>query len=119
MHERTQRGRHAELQVAQTLQKQGFTILAYNYRIKGAEIDLIATKDSLLIFVEVKMRTQNYFDLGDVIVASKKRKIMFAAKDFIARNKYHQISYRFDVALIQETQMTYIPNAFNEGECTW
>lgn len=124
MHHRSHIGKEAEEAVAARLEQNGFTILEYNYRKKGGEIDLIATKGSLLVFVEVKMRTQSYFDLGDVITASKQKKIIATAKDYLARRKYHHtFSYRFDVALLQginkKIELTYIPNAFNEGDCTW
>ena len=110
--------------VAQHLIKDGFTILEYNYRKKGGEIDLIASKPGLLVFVEVKMRQENYFDLGDVITPSKQRKIIAVAKNYIGlKGGTFEQSYRFDVALLQGTQtgleLTYIPNAFNEGDCTW
>ncbi len=124
MHHRSNLGKEAEEQVAQRLEQDGFTILEYNYRKRGGEIDLIATKGSLLVFVEVKMRTQSYFDLGDVITPSKQKKIISTAKDYLARSNYHQsFSYRFDVAFVQginkKIELTYIPNAFNEGNCTW
>lgn len=124
MHHRSNLGKQAEEQVAQRLEQNGFTILEYNYRKRGGEIDLIATKESLLVFVEVKMRTQSYFDLGDVITAGKQKKIIMTAKDYLARSKYHHsFSYRFDVALVQginkKIELTYIPNAFTEGGCTW
>lgn len=124
MHHRSNLGKQAEKQVAQRLEQDGFTILEYNYRKKGGEIDLIATKGSLLVFVEVKMRRQSYFDLGDVITSGKQKKIIMTAKDYLAHSNYHHsFSYRFDVALIQginkKIELTYIPNAFTEGGCTW
>ena len=123
MHYRTQLGKHAEEKVAQQLIKDGFTILERNYRKKDGEIDLIASKPGLMVFVEVKMRKHNYFDLGDVIVPSKQRKIIAVAKAYLSRvNKKNQ-SYRFDVALLHGTgdtlELNYISNAFNEGNCTW
>ena len=69
------------------------------------------------------MRQQEYFDLGAVITPSKQRKIMAVAKHYIALHCKHEQSYRFDVALLQTTnnglELTYIPNAFNEVNCTW
>ena len=124
MHYRAQIGKQAEQRVAEHLIKDGFTILEYNYRKKGGEIDLIASKPGLLVFIEVKMRQANYFDLGDVITAGKQRKIIAVAKNYIGLYwGTMEQSYRFDVALLQTTQsgleLTYIPNAFTEGDCTW
>ena len=123
MHYRAQLGKEAEERVARKLMQDGFTILEYNYRKRGGEIDLIAAKSDLLVFVEVKMRQNNYFDLSDVITPGKQRKIIAVAKEYIGRNGWQERSYRFDVALLQGTEnnleLTYISNAFNEGDCTW
>lgn len=123
MHLRSHLGKIAELKTADYLLQKGFAILAHNYRKKNGEIDIIAIRHKLLVFVEVKMRRHHYFDLSDVITSGKKRKIMAVAKDFIARNGWQDRSYRFDVALLHEKaddlELSYIENAFNEGDCTW
>ena len=123
MHLRSQLGKKAEKKVGEYLINQGFKILEYNYRKKRGEIDLIATKPHLLVFVEVKMRQHAHFDLSDVITRGKQRKIISVAKEYIAKRGWQEQSYRFDVALILGTQetldLTYIPNAFTEGDYAW
>jgi putative endonuclease len=123
MHFRSQLGKQAEKKVGDYLQRQGFKILEYNYRKKHGEIDLIANKANLLVFVEVKMRQHAHFDLSDVITRNKQRKIIFVAKEYIAKRGWQEQSYRFDVALLLGTQetfdLTYIPNAFTEGDYAW
>lgn len=123
MHYRANLGKEAEEKVADLLRKQGFVIVEYNYRKRNGEIDLIATKASLMIFVEVKMRQHQYFDLSGVITSSKQRKIISVAKEYIARKGAENQSYRFDVALLQGTpqrlDVQYIPNAFTEGDFSW
>lgn len=123
MHHRANLGKEAEEKVADNLRALGFKIVEQNYRKRHGEIDLIATKASLMVFVEVKMRQHQYFDLSDVITASKQRKIISVAKEYIARKGIENQSYRFDVALLQGTSqgldVQYIPNAFNEGDFSW
>lgn len=123
MHFRSHLGREAERKTAQYLLQNGFRIIELNYRKNHGEIDIIATAPDLLVFVEVKMRQNNYFDLSDVITLGKQRKIIAVAKEYIGRNGWQERSYRFDVALLQGTEnnleLTYISNAFNEGNCTW
>lgn len=51
MHLRSQQGRGGEAEVARYLTQHGFTIMAFNYAKSYGEIDLIAQKDSLLVFV--------------------------------------------------------------------
>ena len=123
MHHRAHLGKEAEEKVADNLRSQGFKIVEQNYRKRHGEIDLIATKASLMVFVEVKMRQHQYFDLSDVITPSKQRKIISVAKEYIARKGTGNQSYRFDVALLQGTpqglNVQYISNAFNEGDFSW
>lgn len=113
-------GNQAEELVATYLQNQQFTILEKNYRRFYGEIDLIATKGDLLVFVEVKMRSSHYFPLSDVITPLKQHKITLVAKDYIARHDIHDKVGQFDVALLEQQNnqltLTYIPNAFTSSD---
>jgi len=53
-------GRACERAACDYLVKKGYKIKERNYCIKGGEIDIIAVKDDLLVFVEVKGRTYGY-----------------------------------------------------------
>ncbi|MFI5333501.1 MAG: YraN family protein [Candidatus Babeliales bacterium] len=113
MHTRIQ-GDRGEDRVAQELERDGFTIIARNYAISTGEVDIIAYKGSLTIFVEVKTRTSYaQFDLSEVVSVAKQKKIMRAAKHWISRHSSVVSSYRFDVALIEHEEVTYIPDAFH------
>ena len=52
------KGREAEAQAAQFLMLNGFEIIAERRKTKLGEIDLIARKPGLVIFVEVKWRAR-------------------------------------------------------------
>jgi putative endonuclease len=110
-------GEHA---VGQWLQNQGFTIITYNYRTNSGEIDLIASYNEIIAFVEVKVRTTHYFNSSQVIIPSKQQKIVTTAKNFCMKYKISHKILRFDVALLQPIgdtfEITYIPNAFTEKE---
>lgn len=112
-------GQKGEQLVADYLVEQGFQILARNYRRAFGEVDLIAEKDDLLAFVEVKLRSHVYFDLSEVITLSKQKRIILTAKDFLARYTGGERVCRFDVALINNQQgqllLDYIANAFQDG----
>ncbi len=109
-------GNYGEQLVAQHLQADGFTILEKNYRQRCGEIDLIAYKKDLLVFVEVKLRRSHYFDLSHVITHSKQQKIITTAKTYLARTDHDDKACRFDVALVEcidgAPKITYIPQAF-------
>lgn len=113
---RSQIGIQGEETTSQFLIKQGFTIIERNFRIRGGEIDIIAIKKELLIFVEVKSRSTLYFNTSEVITKSKQKKIILAAKTFLARNQYIDKVCRFDVALVKSysSSITYLANAFSE-----
>ena len=103
--------------VATYLQNEGYTILASNYKKFYGEIDLIAKKGQLIVFVEVKTRKNQSFPLSEVIVQQKRNHIIKTAYAFIAEHSYDQTNFRFDVALVEkkenEWKLTYIPQAFS------
>jgi putative endonuclease len=109
-------GMQAERFVAHQLEQQGFIILAQNYKKTYGEIDIIAQQKNLIVFVEVKMRTTDYFDSAELITYTKQRKIITTASTFLAEQALEDSSCRFDVALVSksnnEFSMTYLTDAF-------
>ncbi len=113
-------GKQGEELARQVLRQDGFTIITSNFRTRLGEIDVIARKKDLIVFVEVKMRSFQYFDLSSVITHSKQSKIIKAAKQFMATHDFEDVSYRFDVALVEpnatgKQSLTYLSDAFREG----
>lgn len=112
-----QRGDLGERIVADYLEKDGFTIVTRNYRLRTGEVDLIAERGDLMAFVEVKARSHSFFDLTEVISKPKQRRIIACAKRYIMEHSIHDKSIRFDVALIEDLDsqvIMYIPDAFTE-----
>ncbi|MCK5632360.1 YraN family protein [bacterium] len=116
MDSRKKFGNEGEAITAAHLEKKGFTILHRNYQKLYGEIDLIAQKKDLLVFVEVKRRKHAYFDMNQLITVSKQKKIIMVANEYITRYAHDQKICRFDVALIEGETFTYLPNAFTQGE---
>lgn len=109
-------GQSAELEIVNLLQSQDFIILEQNYKKFFGEIDIIAQKNDLIIFVEVKARTNPKTSMLELVPQSKQKKIKQTANAYIAKNS-KKVSYRFDVALVQyckedNPQITYIAHAF-------
>lgn len=110
-------GKDSELAVAQYLEKQGFTILAQNYKKFFGEIDIIARHGDVVAFVEVKARQKDSTLMHELVIPSKQRKIGMVAKSFISQHMQDKdFIYRFDVALVQgvsqDQKITYITNAY-------
>jgi putative endonuclease len=66
------------------LQDKGYAILHRNWRHKNWEIDIIATKNSTIHFIEVKTRRTTTFGYPEEDVSKKKVKyLMGAAEEFL------------------------------------
>lgn len=77
--------------------RQGWNILARNYRCPWGEIDLICEKDSFLAFVEVKARTSIRYGLPrEAVVPSKQEKIKRTASVWLSEHPT-TLQPRFDV----------------------
>ncbi len=73
-------GNAAEESVADELIRQGFVILERNWRTKWCEVDIIAEKDNVVWFIEVKYRHTDKFGDGlEYIGAQKLRHLHTAA----------------------------------------
>jgi|YelNatPaOPRAMG01_1025707.scaffolds.fasta_scaffold01508_15 putative endonuclease len=100
------------------LQRNGYEIINRNYRYGHLEIDIIAKKDNVISFVEVKTRKSHSFGNGEESVNERKQKhIRKVAEDFIARHEIeNNIDFRFDVIVIEmsrnTTRIRMIENAF-------
>jgi putative endonuclease len=113
-------GSNGEAHIAQFLEKQGYAIIARNYRKPYGELDLVAKKDQELVFVEVKTRSSSYIEPEYLISRAQQRKIIATAKAYIAEYDLMEYVWRFDAALLignpPHQKLTYIPNAFTQEE---
>ncbi|PSR54792.1 YraN family protein [Adhaeribacter arboris] len=118
MAEHNRTGETGEKMAATYLIEQGFTILAQNYRYRRAEIDIIAQKATLLLFVEVKTRTSNHHGFPEEAITQKKIDLfLLAAEEFIHQLNW-QYEIRFDIIAISGCppapfQIHHIEDAFH------
>jgi putative endonuclease len=100
-------GRKGEETAANYLLAQGYTILARNYRYRKAEIDLIARKDNLLVFVEVKTRSRHDYGYPEEAVSARKIQLFLrTAEEYIYRTRW-RFDLRFDIIAIQTDGQHY------------
>lgn len=100
-----QRGDAAEDVALDHLQRQGLRLVQRNFKTPGrggGEVDLIMReRDGTLVFVEVRQRRSlAHGGAAASIVSSKQRRIIFAARHFLARLASVP-PCRFDAVLLQ------------------
>lgn len=82
-------GQRAETAAAAFLKKSGFKIIDRNWRTRWCEIDIIASRNNMLNFVEVKYRQTGRQGLGlDYITPNKLRQMRFAAEYWVLENEW-------------------------------
>ena len=109
-------GKRGEDFAAVMLEKQGFRIIARNFRKKCGEIDLIAANRKYLVFIEVKTRTVgSLISPAEAVNLLKQRKIIKTAMLYLAQNST-ELQPRFDVFVVRSTpeglKGIHIPGAF-------
>jgi putative endonuclease len=93
-------GVSAETRAAAYLISKGFRILARRWKSPAGEIDIVARRRSMLIFVEVKAR-ESLDDAAWSVTPRQQQRIAAAAEIWLARNPdivFQDI--RFDVMLV-------------------
>ena len=102
---------------ANYLESHGYKIITKNFRVRSAEIDIVAEIDDVIIFVEVKTRSSTKHGLpAEAVNFRKQQKIIEAASVFLQDEKYFDKACRFDVIEIYSDSVKFsarhIENAF-------
>ena len=110
-------GKDGERLAERYLHKKGYRVVERNYRCRGGEVDLILLDHKIIVFVEVKTRSDHSFGTPAEAVASRKQQRMIQAAQFFLSNKgLHEREARFDVVGITwlngTPQVEHIQNAF-------
>ncbi len=115
------KGKLGEERLKSLLLARGYQIITQNYRCRSGEIDIVAQKGRQICFVEVKTRWKNYLDLSEVVNHVKQRRIVLAARHFLMQHQQTNLTYQFDVALLElqatgDLEIKYLENAFGGTE---
>ena len=93
-------GKKGELLAATWLKENGYAILFINWRHSRYEIDIIASRNEVLHFVEVKTRSSTRFGHPEDDVSKKKfASLVNAAEEFLYQNP-HWKRVQYDVLSI-------------------
>ncbi len=111
-------GGKKEALAAEFLMQEGYTIVRMNYKVRQAEIDIVAFDEArnVLVFVEVKYRATGRSGSSlEAVTPAKQRKISQAALFYMNQMKINPetMNIRFDVVGIDGDRITHIENAFS------
>jgi putative endonuclease len=102
-------GERGEALVGAWLATRQAVVLHYRWRVRRAEVDLIAVKaDGTLLFIEVKTRSARNWDTDGLlsVTACKQAKILHGAEMFLAVHpELADRPCRFDVALVRRGEL--------------
>ena len=91
-------GKYGEEFAAEYLKKNKYKILERNYKNRYGEIDIIACKNKVTVFVEVKTRfSSRYGSPYEAVDFYKQRRIINSAKAYLVKKGQFYSDVRFDV----------------------
>lgn len=115
-HKAKARGKLAETLGADYLRRRGLRLIESNYSCRLGEIDLIVADGPVLVFVEVRLRSNLEFGgAAASITAAKRQRILRAARHYLSGRP--EGPCRFDAILLDALdpdRIEWIKDAFGE-----
>ncbi|MEK7766947.1 MAG: YraN family protein [bacterium] len=114
-------GAAGESLAAAWLAARGYRIETRNFRCRTGEIDVVASRNGLLVFVEVKTRRSGAFGApAEAVGAAKRARLLRAASLYLARFGSRPPACRFDVMEVRAApgaspEVRHLPDAFRSG----
>lgn len=112
------KGKFGEDKACKYLKKNGYKIIERNFRLKFAEIDIIARQENTYVFVEVKTRKFGSVIPGCMSVNYRKQQKIMKASCCYLINKKIKPPMRFDIIEVytdeklKKYEIHHIKNAF-------
>jgi putative endonuclease len=116
---RRAQGDLAEDRACRHLEGSGLTIVERNFRTRGGEIDIVARKGNVIVFVEVRSREAPGFGTPEeTVTPAKRRRIVAAARQYLSNvPPASWREARFDVIAIEGSgeaaALRHYPAAFD------
>lgn len=114
-------GAEGERRAAEHLQRAGYRIVGRNVRAAGVEIDLVAARGRLRVFVEVKTRSGRRQGLPEEAVDARKRaRLVRGASAWLRDHPAPGTRARFDVIALEigprgTFELRHLEGAFDAG----
>jgi putative endonuclease len=108
-----ERGAAAERDAAQLLASAGYEIVERNFRCRAGELDIVARDGDVLVFVEVRSRSDgDHGDAVEMIRRSKQRRVVRVARYYLATAAPAFDRCRFDIVAITGGEAILLKDAF-------
>ena len=113
MDNKVQRGASAETDATRLLEAAGYRIVERNFRCKAGELDIVARDGEILVFVEVRSRSDDeHGSAVEMIRRSKQRRVARVAAYYLATVEPVFEECRFDIVAITAGEAVLIQDAF-------
>lgn len=110
--EKRRLGFFGEGRAVRYLKKNGYKIVARNYRTPFGEVDIVASKGDCLAFVEVKARSGDLFGRpNEAVRRDRQRRYIDSARYFFTGREVDCV-VRFDIIEVMGKKINHIENAF-------
>lgn len=95
-------GKFGERIAADTLAKEGYRIRDRNWRVLEGELDIVAEREGVIVFVEVKTRASDAFgNPEESITKQKQKRIVRAALAYLEAMQITDADWRVDMVAIE------------------
>ena len=108
-------GEKGEKLAVEFLVKKGYKILETNYRFRKAEVDVIAQQEEVLVVVEVKTRSTDFFGNPEEFVNQKKIQLLTEAIDNYIQEKDLDLEVRFDIITLIKQNNSFSIKHFEDA----
>lgn len=105
-------GKKGEDTACSYLKRQGWKILKRNWRNPYGEVDIIAEKDGVCAFIEVKTRLTDTYGAPSEAVQNKRKLKYIQGANYYFYGKDPDCTVRFDIIEIFCGEANHIENAF-------
>ncbi|KAA8784611.1 putative endonuclease [Paenibacillus sp. 4624] len=117
---RQQKGKIGEEEACRWLKEQDYCILQRNWRCRSGEVDIIAAREELLIFVEVRSRSSHsgFGTPQESVDQRKMQQVRSTAAVYMQMTGEHTRQIRFDVIAVMMNHdgeilsINHLENAF-------
>jgi putative endonuclease len=110
---RHREGARAEGLAADLFRREGYAVLEQRFRFHRHDVDLVARRGGVVVFVEVKSRSgRRYGAAAESVTARKQRELVRVAAAWLQRHGRPGDVCRFDVVTVEGARVEWLQSAF-------